>query len=42
MFMFLYNQHKQNIKHNKIQLKQELCPPAYVNNGKLTHKKGRN
>ena len=37
-----YSQHKQKIKHNKIQLKQELWSPAYVNNGKLPHKKGGN
>ena len=42
MFKLSYNQHKQKIKHNKIQLKQELWSPAYVNNGKLPHKKGRN
>ena len=42
IFMLSYNQHKQNIKHNKIQLKQELWSPSYVNNGKLPHKKGRN
>ena len=42
MFKLSYNQHKQKIKHTKIQLKQELWSPAYVNNGKLPHKKGRN
>ena len=42
MFNLSYNQHKQKIKHNKIKLKQELWSPAYVNNGKLSHKKGRN
>ena len=26
MFMISYNQYKQKIKHNKIQLKQELWP----------------
>ena len=41
-FMLPYNQYKQKIKHNKIQIKQELWPPAYVNNGKLPHKKGGN
>ena len=35
--MHSYNQHKQKIKHNKIQLEQELWPPAYMNNGKLPH-----
>ena len=33
---------KQKIKHNKIQLEQELWSPAYMNNGKLPHKKSRN
>ena len=37
--MHSYNQYKQKIKHNKIQLEQELWSPAYVNNGKLPHKK---
>ena len=42
MFKLSYNQHKQKIKHNKIQLKQELWSPAYVNNGNLPHEKGGN
>ena len=35
--MLSYNKHKWKIKHNKIQLKQELWPPTYMNNGKLSH-----
>ena len=37
IFMLSQNQYKQKIKHNKIQLKQELWPPAFMNNGKLPH-----
>ena len=40
-FLHSYNQHKQNTKHNKIQLKQELWPPSYMNNGKLPHNWGK-
>ena len=37
-----YNQHKQKIKHNKIQLKQELSVSSICKQWKATSQKGGN